>query len=147
MTWQGDDPAPQALMARLAETLASRLRQVGGSELVHVFGAVDEEIRVTLNNAQAADLGLSLPEIAQIIQQADSKTAAGTLNASEQQLPIEVRGGFTAIDSVAQVPLRSLLMGVMSGWKTSRSSNTPGVSRGQRKPGMMARTPWSSPLA
>ena len=47
------------IMNRVAEELANRLRAMDGTELVRLYGAPDEEIRVTVDPRQLADLEMS----------------------------------------------------------------------------------------
>ena len=62
---------------------------------------------MTLHDADVAALGLTLPQTASIIRQADSKTSAGTLTTQNQRLPVEVAGGFTALDRIGRIPLQT----------------------------------------
>ena len=89
LRWQGDGPMLD-LLGRMADELAARLRRIGGTEQVVLFGEPTEEIRVEIDHGQLAALGMSLPQAAQRIAAADSKSSAGTLTTATQQLPVEV---------------------------------------------------------
>ena len=139
LTWQPDEPPPLDFMARTSKELAHRLRRLAGSEQILVFAAPEEEIRIDLRDSQLAALNITLPEVADALAGADSKVSAGTLVTTGQRLPVEVAGGFTAIERIGQVPLavdagRVLTVAdvgtVTRTWKTPVS--TLGLHNGKR---------------
>ena len=94
-------------MRRLAETLADRFRAVPGTKQVKIFGAPEEEILVKVSPARLADLGLSAADISRRIAQSDSKTPAGLLRGSGNDLLLEVEGELDSMDRVREVPVLS----------------------------------------
>ena len=56
--WDGAGEPPVGIMSRVADDLGDRLRRVGGTEIVRLHGAVDEEYTVTVDTAEIAELGL-----------------------------------------------------------------------------------------
>jgi len=83
LTWPLDAPPRMGLLTRLGERLADDLRNVPGTEIVRLYGEVDEEILVTLDHAEGVALGLTTERLASIIDAADSKVSAGTLRSAE----------------------------------------------------------------
>ena len=95
-----------AILKRHAEELQNRLRAVGGTDIVELYGNPDEEIRVTINTEQAVALQLSANDIATAIGAADAKTAAGVLRNDQNQLLVEVAGELDSINRIRSIPLK-----------------------------------------
>lgn len=114
VAWEGTGAPQQAILNRLAEELADQLRNLPGTEQVVRFGAVDEEIRVTVNADELAALGLTVADLAQRLTAADSKRPAGILRTSERQIQLEVAGEFDATARIAAVPLQADERGVVT---------------------------------
>ena len=100
----GDDDRI-GLLDRLAEDLADRLRNVGGTELVRIYGAPEEEITVSVDAARLADLGLSAAAVSQRISTGDAKGAAGVLRGTDSDVLLEVRGELDSLARIAEIPL------------------------------------------
>lgn len=101
---EGSDTHP-GILDRLAEDLADGLRNVGGTELVRVYGAPEEEITVTVDPAELADLGLSASAVSAAIAAGDAKGAAGVLRGERSDVLLEVTGELDSMARVAAVPL------------------------------------------
>lgn len=89
-----------ALLNRLAEELEQRLKAVPGTEEVDTFGAPREEYQVELNEAQLAQLGLSVQDVARQLARSDSKVSAGLLRSGGTAMLLEVAG---ELDSIARI--------------------------------------------
>ncbi len=129
LTWTGDDPANLPILHRLAETLADRLRTVGGTEIVRLFGNPQEEITLTLDHAEQALLGMSPGQVASLLNQADAKTPAGIVRGPEANLLAEVEGRLDSLDRIAAIPL---LEG--EGETVRRLGDIAEIERGYRYP-------------
>ncbi|MEM9597801.1 MAG: efflux RND transporter permease subunit [Acidobacteriota bacterium] len=103
--WRGQGDAPLGILDRTAEELADRLRSLDGTELVRRYGAPDEEITVTVDAAQLADLGLAAGDVARGLARADAKGAAGTLRGQRSDVQLEVEGELGSLERIAAVPL------------------------------------------
>lgn len=93
------------LLDRLAEELADRLRQVKGTELVRLYGAPEEEITVTVDGPELAELGLDAAAVARRVAAADSRGSAGILRGSGNDVLIEVEGELDSLQRIAAIPL------------------------------------------
>ncbi|WOO42491.1 efflux RND transporter permease subunit [Rubellicoccus peritrichatus] len=102
--WEEGEPNMR-ILKRLSQDLADRLRSVPGTEVVRLFGDPNEEIAVTIDPAHLANLGLQPSDVTRALQQADSKTPAGTLFGSEVDLPIEVVGELDTVQRITSVPV------------------------------------------
>jgi len=105
------DPQPGAsrlgLLARHADDLADRLRNLPGTELVRIYGNTQEEIRVELDPTRSAHLGLSPAEVAAALAGADPKQPAGQLRSQQLRVLLEVAGELDGAARVSAVPVRA----------------------------------------
>ena len=106
LRWDLDGESQPGILKRLADELAERLRNLDGTQLVRVYGEVDEEITVTLNPDRISDLGLTPAAISSSLARADSKISAGTVRGAERDLNVEVLGELDSLERVASVPIR-----------------------------------------
>lgn len=107
LRWQGED-ADLLTAGRYAEELASRLRNLHGTDLVKLWGAPDEEVQVKVDVIKAASVGLDVNSIASKLQNSDAKSAAGELVNGEFRLPVELAGGFEQLERIRRTPLLTL---------------------------------------
>lgn len=105
--WDQDGPALLGILNRLAEDLSDRIRNVRGTELVRIYGEPEEEITITVDPAEMADLGLTAGQMARLIASADSKMPAGILRGRRSDVLLEVQGELNSLDRIAQIPLAS----------------------------------------
>jgi len=105
LQWEAEGEPRLGLMTRLAEELADRLRNVDGTELVRLYGDVDEEVTVSFDQEEVRALGLTVDHVAGALRQADAKRSAGTLRTEATDVQLEVEGGFSALDRLRRVPL------------------------------------------
>lgn len=132
LTWDRTGEPELGVLNRLAEELANRLRNVNGTELVRLHGAPDEEIRVSVDAAELAALGLDVNDVARMIDAADSKLPAGALRGEVVNLLMEVDGELDSAERVGSIPLLDDLGGnlvrvgdvasVERGWRTPRAA-------------------------
>ncbi|MFM2044540.1 MAG: hypothetical protein RLY86_3116 [Pseudomonadota bacterium] len=94
-----------AVLRRYAEELQDRLRGVPETKLVRLYGAGEEEVRVTLDPDRLSALGLSVDQVSAAIARADAKVRAGQLRGDGSDLLIEVAGEITDIDRVRAIPV------------------------------------------
>jgi multidrug efflux pump subunit AcrB len=121
--------ANPAISRRFARLLQDRLRAVGGTRLVELYGARDEEITVSLDARVIASLGLSPGDVSRAIERADSKVRAGQVRGKKFDLLIEVTGEIKALDRLRAIPIVE-----SSGGRIVRLADVAKVSRGLREP-------------
>jgi multidrug efflux pump len=126
--WDGAGAAPLGILERLSDGLAERLRSLPGTEQVVRFGTVDEEIRIDVDPAELAALGLTIDDVAARLAGADAKEPAGALHSAAQQLRLTVDGELDAVQRVAAVPLLAADDGLVA------VGDIAAVSRGAREP-------------
>ncbi|MGH1540664.1 MAG: efflux RND transporter permease subunit [Arenicella sp.] len=113
ISWNGQSEPPLNILQRIALDLKDRMLNTGNTELVRIFGGVNEEIVVTPDKGELASLNMSAEALAGIIAQADSKVSAGQLRSIHQNIPIEVNGGLSSVEQVARIPLMSSDQGMI----------------------------------
>ncbi|MEN1704730.1 MAG: efflux RND transporter permease subunit [Planctomycetota bacterium] len=116
-------------LSRQAQELADQLRNVPDTELVRVYGAADEEIRVRLDAVEAAALGLDAAAVAALIERADSRSSAGVVRGGESDVLIEVTGELDTLSRIAAIPLRE-----GDGARVLRLGDIATIERGVRTP-------------
>jgi multidrug efflux pump subunit AcrB len=120
---------PPGVLRREAEAFADAARRISRTRRVMLYGLPEEEIRVEMNEALAAQLGISIDELTRAIRNDDAKTPAGKLEGSNAALAIELAGEFTSIESVRDVVIRALPNG-----RVLRVGDVATVTHGERTP-------------
>ncbi len=95
------------LLNRLAEELADRLRRLPGTELVRIYGGVNEEVHVNLDAEQLQQIELSFAEVSAAINQADTKKNAGSLETTQYTTRLQLGGDFSELSELRELPLRT----------------------------------------
>lgn len=93
------------LVNRLAEELGDRMRNIGGTDIVRLYGQPEEEIQVRLDPIELASLGITIQHIADLISRSDSKAAAGALRTTERDVFMEVNGALDSVQRLANIPI------------------------------------------
>lgn len=105
--WEGEGEPQLSLMNRVAEGLKDRIESVAGTEYVSIHGEPDEEVRIDVDPAELAELGMTLGQLAGAVGASDSKQVAGRLIQGESLTSIEVRGEFDSLDRIRRLPVES----------------------------------------
>ncbi len=106
LAWEGPGEAPLAVLSRLADELASRLRNLPGTKETERFGEAREEIRVSIDPLALASVGLTAAQVADAIARADAKLPAGQLRHPTNDLVLEVGGELDSVERVRSVPVQ-----------------------------------------
>lgn len=125
----GDRDLPPGVLRREAEAFADAARRVPRTRRVKLYGLPDEEIRVEINERIAAQLGISVDEVALALRNDDAKTPAGKLQGAQAAFAVELAGEFSSIESVRDVVVRALADG-----RVLRVSDLASVTRDERTP-------------
>ncbi len=129
VTWEGPGSAPQGVLRRLAKGLEERLRAVPETKDVELYGAVDEEVHVTLDPVALVGLGRSAGDVAAALRGGDAKVAAGQLQGPRDELLLEVTGELDSLERIRAVPVRQGADG-----RVVRVGDVARVERGVRDP-------------
>ena len=105
LEWQLDAPMEMGVLSRLAESLASKLANMPGTEETEVFGEAEEELLVALDPYRLANAGLTPSAVAASIAAADTKISAGRLRAARTDMLIEVDAELNSVERIARIPL------------------------------------------
>ncbi|MFT4807666.1 MAG: multidrug efflux pump [Paraglaciecola sp.] len=97
---------PLSIISRMADHLSDQLRNVPGTELVRIYGELDEEIQVTINPQQLTSSGLTIAQASDLIAGADPKVPAGMLYSSEQNMRMQVAQELDSVSTIRDLPLR-----------------------------------------
>lgn len=84
-------PAEEHALRGLTQKLKDRLRAEGIGQ-IHVTGIRDYEISIELSEEKLRAHGLSLQEVARIVEQSSLNLPAGSLRTLHEELKLEVRG-------------------------------------------------------
>lgn len=107
VAWKDTGQQSFTVLNRLAEDVADRLRALGGTDNVRLYGGADEEVSVLIDSDALSSFGLSADQVAAAISRADSKLPAGAMRGEDRDLYIEVDGALDSVDRIRQVPLLS----------------------------------------
>jgi multidrug efflux pump len=116
------------MVSRMADELADRVRNVSGTELVRIYGELDEEINVTIDPQELEAAGLSIAQASNVVSFADPKVPAGILRGDVQDVRLQVADELDSLERVRQLPLKANKQGgflrlgdiahVARGWRT-----------------------------
>ena len=129
IAWRGEGAVRTDMLNRYAKELQSRLRLLNGTNFVKLYGQPTEEILVQLDGHKVNQLQLSPKAIAQILQSADAKVAAGEINNNDFRALVEVSGELDSISRVRQVPLK-----VTANGQIIRLGDIASISRQSKQP-------------
>lgn len=133
---------PLSLLHRIALDLADAARNVNGTERVDLYGEPVEEVRVAVNEAALTSRGLSLAEVANALQRADPKVAAGRASGAGTDLLVEVSGEFDSLARIRAVTVTagdggSVRVGDIARVYKSRVTPPPAMALVDGEPGIL----------
>jgi multidrug efflux pump len=120
---------PMSVVSRMADELADRIRNVPGTELVRIYGELEEEINVTLDPQELNAAGLSVSDASRLISSADPKVPAGVLRNQNTVLRLQVADELDSLETIRQLPLQ-----VTQSGNFLRLDDVATVTRGWRTP-------------
>ncbi|TVP46972.1 MAG: efflux RND transporter permease subunit [Halomonas sp.] len=103
LRWTLDSPPNRQLMERYAERLEDQLRRIAGTEYTHRFGVAGEQVEVMVDPVELNALGLSVGQLAALIEASDGRRAAGEVVSSGHRLTVGLSGEFGALDRLRDV--------------------------------------------
>ncbi|MEP4890465.1 MAG: efflux RND transporter permease subunit [Aliiglaciecola sp.] len=120
---------PMSILSRMSDEVADRLRNVPGTELVRIYGELDEEIVVEVDPHKLSSVGLTVPQVSQLIANADPKLPAGVVRTNSQNIRIQVAQELTSLDVIRNIPLS-----VSTNGQFLRVQDVAKVYRGSQNP-------------
>ncbi|MFT7287141.1 MAG: multidrug efflux pump subunit AcrB [Halieaceae bacterium] len=97
---------PLSLLSRVADDLAESSRNFPGTKVVEVFGEVQEEIRVDIDEQAMLARGISMRELTRALRGADPRQASGRASGATNDLLIEIDGEFDSTERISSVIIR-----------------------------------------
>lgn len=101
-----DGRESDGILRRWAEELEDRWRALPGTRDVDGYGKPEEEIRVDIDPARLASLGLTAGDIARAIEARDAKVAAGVLRGRSTDLLVEVSGELESLEDIRSIAIQ-----------------------------------------
>jgi multidrug efflux pump subunit AcrB len=89
------------------EVLHKRLRRVDGVKLVELRGLQKQEVQVQVNPAKLSQIGIGLPQLAQVIQAANLNLPGGGITLGQRQLSLQTSGSFRSLDEIRNTVVTS----------------------------------------
>ncbi|MFD2168756.1 efflux RND transporter permease subunit [Tumebacillus lipolyticus] len=91
----------------IAETIRSRIERVEGVAAVQISGGAERTINLTVDPNALFERGLTLIELSQLLASENLTLSGGAVRESERDLSIVIRGEFTSLEALRNVPLTS----------------------------------------
>ncbi|HSI28286.1 MAG TPA: efflux RND transporter permease subunit [Methylophilus sp.] len=101
-----DGLTPQQLK-RQAEWVRARLLKLPDIEKVDLFGEQPQKIIIELSNQKLNSLGISPAQLAQMLQQQNAVTGAGTFDAGSERIRMSVSGRLQTLEDLKRFPIRA----------------------------------------
>lgn len=132
LRWADPDKNAESagILSRQAGELADRLRRVGGTGLVRIYGAPQEEVQVIVDPEALAQRGLTPALVAAALREADVKVPAGQLRSTGANILVEVEGRFESLDRIRNV----IVLQAGDSARTVRVGDVATVSRAWQDP-------------
>lgn len=106
LTWNLPEAPNFAILRRLAEELQDVLKSVPGTEDADLHGDPVEEIVVTISPDRLNAMGLTVADVAEQLNLADAKVAAGQLRHATNQMLLEVSGELDSLARIRATPIQ-----------------------------------------
>lgn len=105
LTWHSESPINYAILGRHAREIESRLRNLSGTDFVDVLGLPEEEIRISVDDAELAAFGMTMADIAARIRGSDARGAAGVVSDAANRMVVQVSGALDSLERIRRIPL------------------------------------------
>ncbi|MEM8766874.1 MAG: efflux RND transporter permease subunit, partial [Pseudomonadota bacterium] len=106
LSWTADSAMEMSILTRLADALEIKLANLAGTKETGVYGAIEEEVLVTVDPYALSTAGLTAAQVADIIRRSDTKVAAGRLRSEASDLIVEVDAELDSPERIARIPLK-----------------------------------------
>jgi len=92
--------ASQTTMKKYADELKQDLEKVKALKGVDISGLPDQQIRIDINQAKLAELGITMNRIIQSVQSENQNIPAGSINAGLQSFSVKSSGNYQSIEDI-----------------------------------------------
>ncbi len=90
-------------LRRIGAQLATELKQVNDVSSVQLIGGLRRQLRVTIDPARLAAYGLAPAPVVQMIQQANTQSPAGAIDANNREMLVETAGFIASVEDAKRV--------------------------------------------
>ncbi|MDG0979033.1 MAG: efflux RND transporter permease subunit [Halieaceae bacterium] len=129
MSAKDSQKIPMGVLTRAAENFADFARNYSGTSLVDIYGEANEEVLVAVDQTQLVLRGLTLGQVINAINKADSKRPAGQTQGDGNNLLVELQGQFDTASELGQIVLQTNPQG-----SVTRLSDVASIQKVERKP-------------
>lgn len=106
IVWRSNSEISYGVLRREAKHLEDAIKAIPGTELVDRFGDPGEMIQVSLDPAELAGIGLSIPQVARQIAESDAKSSTGTVRNDESSVLLQLDEEIDSLERLADTPIR-----------------------------------------
>lgn len=92
--------ASQSTMKGLADKLKQELEKVKSLKEVEISGLPDQQIRIDIDQAKIAELGIPMNRIIQAVQSENQNIPAGSVNAGNKTFSVKTSGNYQQIEDI-----------------------------------------------
>ena len=106
LQWLGDGEPQMIILSRLASQLKRKLANISNSEKSVIYGDTKEEIYIGVNLDLLADAGMNIQDIANAVNQYDSKQALGNITGAKSEFRIQAQDNISLVNDLKKLPLK-----------------------------------------
>ena len=106
LQWLGDGEPQMIILSRLASQLKRKLANISNSEKSVIYGDTKEEIYIGANLDLLADAGMNIQDIANAVNQYDSKQALGNITSAKSEFRIQAQDNISLVNDLKKLPLK-----------------------------------------
>ena len=101
------ESASESTMKKFADELKQDLEKIKALKEVEISGLPDQQIKIDLNQAKLAELGITMDRIIQSVQSENQNIPAGSVNAGSQSFSVKSSGNYQSIDDIKNTIIAS----------------------------------------
>ena len=106
LQWLGEGEPQMIILSRLASQLKRKLANITNSEKSVIYGDTKEEIYIGADLDLLADAGMNIQDIAEAVNQYDSKQAVGNITGSKSEFRIQAQDNISLVNDLKKLPLK-----------------------------------------
>ena len=91
-----------------AEEIKDEIERTAGVSTVQIFGGQERQVEVIVNKAKLHDFGLSVVNVTQAIERANSDVPIGSIITAEEEFTLRFSGRINSIDDIKDIPITSI---------------------------------------